>query len=161
MLRFSHISSFDMTRGWFCCKGLKKAYYLQENIRPRKNYKLNVYSITSFQIRLIQLEKTFRMQIHQRSIVSDVDNIRLFFGHHSKWCIVVWVPLRKLVIINLKGCNSYLTNPFAPFAIESMVLPSMRIYAKEPSNPAPKLKKGRKTLNFSDMTGNIFLEKWN
>lgn len=34
---------------------------------------------------------------------------------------------------------TYLMSPLAPSAMESTLVPSIRIYAKDPSNPAPKL----------------------
>lgn len=45
----------------------------------------------------------------------------------------------KFCIVNLSSID-YLTRPFAPSVFsESTLLPSMRIYAKEPRKPAPKL----------------------
>lgn len=43
--------------------------------------------------------------------------------------------------------STYLMSPLAPSAIESTLLPSIRIYAKEPRNPAPKLNTWKDSWN--------------
>lgn len=40
-----------------------------------------------------------------------------------------------------KKKSTYFTRPLAPSAMESTVLPSMRMYTSEPSNPTQKLQK--------------------
>lgn len=58
-----------------------------------------------------------------------------------------WAPYKFHILIqpfmnhlsSVRQSITYLTRPFAPSAIESTVLPSIRMYANDPSNPTPKL----------------------
>lgn len=62
-----------------------------------------------------------------------------------------------LTLINIwdqnRNWQTYLIAPRAPPAIPSMLFPSMRIYTREPTNPAPKLN------TYDNQTLFLFIEK--